>query len=122
MENNLQDIFIPYEESLELKELGFNEKCLAFHWQKSISRGLFIGVPNEKYDIIINSPTWEQSFKFFREKYNLRTAIIPFWISNTYMVIIEGKMIFENEPNQFNFYEEAREECLKKIIKIVKDK
>lgn len=30
--NNINDLFVPYAESLEIKALGFNEPCLAVHY------------------------------------------------------------------------------------------
>lgn len=47
--------FIPYQQALELKELGFNEKCAAHY--------------------CVQAPTYGQAFRFFRDKYNLRYSI-----------------------------------------------
>ncbi len=60
--------------------------------------------------------------RWFREKYKLRSTIIPYWIGDTYMTVIEGKMIGEIKPKQYKTYEEAELECLKKLIEIVKNR
>lgn len=69
--------FIPYELALELKELGFNEKCAAhflgedeieLKWE--MHRNLSINTTN-----LIQAPTFSQAFRFFREKYNFTYSI-----------------------------------------------
>ena len=71
--------FLPYQESKDLKELGFNEKCAAHYlgekdedlelkWE--IYRNMSINMTN-----LIQAPTYRQAFKFFREKYNLKYSI-----------------------------------------------
>jgi hypothetical protein len=71
--------FLPYQESLELKELGFKEKCAAHYideydselelkWR--IYRNLSFNTNN-----CVQAPLYQQAFKFFREKYNFRFSI-----------------------------------------------
>ncbi len=60
--------------------------------------------------------------RWFREKYKLRSTIIPYWIGDTYMTVIEGKMIGDIKPKQYKTYEEAELACLKKLIEIVKNR
>ena len=69
--------FIPYEQALELKELGFNEKCAAHYLDEDdlelkweIYRNLSIDTNS-----CLQAPTYRQVFRFFREKYNLRYSI-----------------------------------------------
>ena len=69
--------FIPYKESEELKELGFNEKCAAHYLDEDdlehkweIYRNLSIDTNK-----CIQAPTYRQAFRFFREKYNFRYSI-----------------------------------------------
>ena len=69
--------FIPYKESEELKELGFNEKCAAHYLDEDdlehkweIYRNLSIDTNK-----CIQAPTYRQAFRFFRDKYNLRYSI-----------------------------------------------
>ena len=69
--------FIPYKESEELKELGFNEKCAAHYLDEDdlehkweIYRNLSIDTNK-----CIQAPTYRQAFRFFRDKYNFRYSI-----------------------------------------------
>jgi hypothetical protein len=86
--------FVPYQESLELKELGFDEPCLG-HYQdnveafthKQIKGKLNLGFmgqcKSEPYDwnnapkwgtksqIFYSAPTYSQAFRWFRKKYRL---------------------------------------------------
>jgi hypothetical protein len=92
--------FIPYEQALALKELGFDEPCFGA-W---VNNELFI-TENEKpkiQSLSINqctAPLYQQAFRFLREKYGL-----------------------EGDYSMLNTYEEAELECLKKLIEIVKNK
>jgi hypothetical protein len=69
--------FLPYQESLELKELGFNEKCAAHYLDEDdlelkwkIYRNLSI---NMTY--LVQAPLYQQAFRWFREKYDFRYSI-----------------------------------------------
>jgi hypothetical protein len=70
--------FIPYELALELKELGFDEPCFAVYENK---KWFLVEVKNEmsyesclKLDVF-PAPTFSQSFRWFREKYDLHVQI-----------------------------------------------
>ncbi len=60
--------FIPYEQSLELKELGFDEPCLdgyGIHgdlWMKRLSK-------QSEVDGTCLAPLYQQAFRWFREKH-----------------------------------------------------
>lgn len=121
--------FIPYEQAIALKELGFDEPCFGYYDSKStltISTNKTVAkdwVWIDNSIVLIDmtlAPTFSQAFRWFREKYKLRSTIIPYWIGDTYMTIIEGKMIDEIEPKQFQTYEEAELACLVELIEITK--
>jgi hypothetical protein len=118
--------FIPYEQALALKELGFDEEQY-LGWYESFYSS---GTPHlqtewlEEYldfDILVPAPLYQQTFRWFRQKYGLIG-----WV--------EGKKVFkyciENPiPNdgQINFSpfktnEEAELACIKKLIEIIKSK
>jgi hypothetical protein len=107
--------FIPYQEALELKQLGFDEPC--FGWFAS-DRTLVKEV-TEKTDFTL-APTYSQAFRWFREKndlfgqVNIRTYFI-YDISND-----DSKMV-KKYDKLLTTYEEAELECLKQLIKIVKE-
>jgi hypothetical protein len=75
--------FIPYEQALELKELGFNELCSAFY-QKDLGSiyqhyaGFDIrndDVYYNNYKLECTAALYQQAFRWFREKYNFRYSI-----------------------------------------------
>jgi hypothetical protein len=120
--------FTLHPEALELKELGFDEPC--FGWYDA-ERPMDIN-----YDRTNNScgwlnglhcaaPTYSQAFRFFREKHNISHSIEKDWVTDGVLLgyeytIEEADGITVSKT--FNTYEDAELECLKKIIKIVKNK
>ena len=120
--------FVPYEQALELKELGFKEECsanfldvddLELKWK--IYRNLSINTNN-----CLQAPLYQQAFKFFREKYGLYHSIgldnsLENDINCDYQIINHSQSISELETN-FKTYEEAELECFKKLIEIAKNK
>lgn len=126
--------FIPYEQALALKELGFDEECLAVYRGGSLygsgtsvnryyESGHWQLEKNSNYngDNWIAAPTFSQAFRWFREKYNLHSYIIDSksykWYFNIDDMTIDDVV---SEVLYFKTYEEAELECLKKIIEIVK--
>ena len=125
--------FIPYEQALELKELGFDEKCFgAMDMYSNIDYG------SEMYDWIKNGetvqstwaalPLYQQAFRWFREKYNITSEIsisanhrndAKKWMHSVTNLEV---MLYTNSDTAFETYEEAELACLKKLIEIVKNK
>ena len=109
--------FVPYQEALELKQLGFDEPC--FGWFAS-DRTLVKEV-TEKTDFTL-APTYSQAFRWFREKHNINTVIswrddlLNYDISLTEM----KKHGYFYYKDNFTTYEEAELECLKKLIELIK--
>ena len=124
--------FIPYEQALELKELGFDEPCVAFYEEsKRLSIGfnwLNGGGKNSNLQEC-TAPLYQQAFRWFRENYELDSEIymnheygVKFY---TYLVLKLEKSIVSHKSGyavKQNTYEEAELECLKKLIEIVKNK
>jgi hypothetical protein len=138
--------FTPYEQSLDLKELGFDEPCLACVGENNeviIRVGDYRSFSNKKpedsierdfYNNIIkdfnsyvndtaSAPTFSQAFRWFREKYNLYACIerVEYIDSNEkgFQWYIFDKC--SNVGEKLMSYEEAELECLKKLIEIVKE-
>lgn len=112
--------FIPYEEALALKELGFDRNCFA--WYNSERSALSIG---ESWRSGLNSiitPTYSQAFRWFREKYNLSSQVESYYLKEWfYFFKIEGTNRNYAGNDGYNFYEEAELACLRKLIEIVKN-
>ena len=127
--------FVPYEQALALKELGFDEYCLGLysyasrntidmqhviHTCKASSKLIWMRVP---------TPTFSQAFRWFREKYNEHTILIPYCdssgkvLSYRFEIVVQDYNLddFESECKDYT-YEEAELECLKKLIEIIKEK
>ena len=128
--------FIPYEQALALKELGFDEPCFGYYLDEKLnifhSTSVNDRINSKTIEIfrsdVITSPIFSQAFRWFREKYGLITY--NYYGNNEYFYWIiskDEKIFFNNEDEEGNAiayksYEEAELECLKKLIEIVKEK
>lgn len=70
METDINKEFIPYEQALALKELGFDEPCFA-SYSPFKPYDLAYGYGYYTYGNCIAAPTYSQTFRWFREKYGL---------------------------------------------------
>jgi hypothetical protein len=119
--------FVPYEESLALKELGFDEPCFG----RFNPDGDLVVAHTEKY-VIINgvnrkefftlAPTFRQAFRWFREKYELLGT--PLYFTNGFYCFTINDMQNTEKSNrlftEFDTYPDAELACLIKLIEIVK--
>ena len=143
--------FCTYEQALALKELGFDEPCLAFYDGKNAESFYFNNIrdasgdyiPFQKHDRLkwFGAPTFSQAFRWFREKYNLHAEITwspsyeyepGQWSDAIYEITIvnvsytkeweaESPDMQRANGRQLS-YEEAENACLDKLIEIVKNK
>jgi len=94
-----QTEFIPYEQALELKELGYDIPSISSEhghvWEREI--------------------LYQQAFRWFREKYNLYHFIEP--DGCIFNAVCQHTLV-----RVCRTYEEAELACLKKLIEIVKNK
>jgi hypothetical protein len=125
--------FIPYEQALALKELGFDEPCFGFRKEDGTFE-FFATVDRDNTNSVFyyypTAPLYQQAFRWFREKYDL-TWEHQFDDSNISLYVgeitypdnnLDFFKIIEVEYNGYNkAYEEAELECLKKLIEIVKE-
>jgi hypothetical protein len=115
--------FIPYEQALALKELGFDEPCIKYYWTDGMFTKTYESPFNHnKRDNLISAPLYQQAFRWFREKHNIDSYHIEptnNMFSNFYGVLGLRTATFNGG---FKTYEEAELACLKKLIEIVKQK
>jgi hypothetical protein len=147
MTNNKQQTavdFVPYEIALELKQLGFDEPCIAHYtvvpedninWftisEQAVTDNSSIFGSSKNYNTkwfetegTISAPTYSQAFRWFREKYKLKCCIIPLVCEQGYSDLYESRIHQEKHSisriGNYKIYEEAELACLKKLIEIVK--
>jgi len=115
--------FTLHEQALELRELGFDEPCFGSYIDGKLTTLLDSVLWGDvKGDV--PAPTYSQAFRWFREKYDLNTHISIEWSltePKQYFYIIDTEDGVE-ESKDFNTYEEAELECLKKLIQTIKNK
>jgi hypothetical protein len=133
--------FVDYKIALELKELGFDEPCLACYIDEEDKDILsFSFDSNDCYQEIgdnelkrntqfknsITAPTYSAAFRWFREKYNAVCEIIRKEDGNHSefigWVFINNRKIDVVSYWDSKTYEEAELACLVKLIQIVKEK
>ncbi len=124
--------FIPYEQALKLKELGFDEECLGYYnIDPSLKHVPFNPMPPFEHEWCLPAPLYQQAFRWFRENYNLFCEInIDKTMEPKFAYTImeyESAQFFEgfNEDilSEYLYYkhEEAELACINKLIEIVKD-
>ena len=126
--------FVPYNEALKLKELGFNEPCYDNYNIYGKLWGLRLN-KQVKIKGACLAPTFSQAFRFFREKYQWQASIEAtkdqhshelgynyfIWNSETGL---EYHTMPKNCPSgdwEFEKYEDAELACLMKLIEITKN-
>ena len=138
--------FIPYEQALEMKQLGFDEPCFAaqFAYENKLDNHITFcptsnadGYKNSDGEHVkmfledeyyISRPSFSQSFRWFREKYKSHSRVdiqdVELdWYSFEILEVRDGD--YNNDLHtdmNFKSHEEAELECLKKLIEIVKNK
>ena len=120
----LEKEFIPYQEALALKELGFDEPCFGWFTFGHLRKGTIVENKHVQGEGELLAPTYSQAFRWFREKHNLHVNktgnnfYTSFNIVEPDMVVLSFKRYTDTE----NHYEEAELECLNKLIELVKNK
>jgi hypothetical protein len=117
--------FINYEQAIELRDLGFDEECLAFYDYyppKPITLEIYCHC--DRCDNSgLSTPTFSHAFKFFRDKYDLYYTIEG---SKKYgfafFIYCENDDKDELKSKEYSTYEEAEQGCLIKLIEITKEK
>jgi len=125
--------FVPYQQAVALKQLGFDEPCFAAYEDK---KWQLVEVKNSiSYELCLKTdtfpvPTFSQAFRFFREKYDLHSEILLDQTTQPkYCFEIHKYEDFGNyeeirigEWFLYRTYEEAELACLVGLIEIIKDK
>jgi hypothetical protein len=134
----MNNLFVPYEQSLHLKELGFNQECFGYYTLAEVRdyKNNGLDIRNEivlntlngyrKYDdeSQTSAPLYQQAFRWLREKYGIYPILDSSkgfeyvkWIYN--VCSVKGGF---NVGTSHGTYEETELACLKKLIEMVKGK
>lgn len=118
--------FIPYNEALALKELGFDDICfgvyVSFYESTKPDLSLFWNEKYNDFDIVVNAPTYSQAFRWFRDNYKLFHHIFS-KNDQTFVSCIRWYIngMQKDTPYESSIgYEEAELACLRKLIEITK--
>jgi len=135
----MENEFIPYEQVLALKELGFDEPCFGY-WNIDpyLPKPTFNLLKPFEHEWCLPAPLYQQAFRWFREKYNSHHSITRLpqgaldadnknnKVLKKYAWFISKDDLNPTIPNdgsgKCDTYEEAELECLKKLIEIIKTK
>jgi|688.fasta_scaffold133582_3 hypothetical protein len=130
----LEKDFVPYEPSLALRELGFDEPCFGYYEPNKvfnyINWEIFKDFPylakNSEWQDLCGAPTYSQAFRWFRDKYKIHSVInltiIGTWYFELYDLNDKRNAEIKTNQNEFKTPEEAELACLIKLIEIVKEK
>ena len=118
--------FIPYEQNLEIRNLGFDEPCIGFY---NIDLDV-IPIDSEPYTTKSKDGAilYQQAFRWFREKYDLHVSFGRLYDTaktKKYIIIKQDEISSYEEVDYdggYTTYQQAELACLKKLIEIVKNK
>lgn len=125
--SNIENLFVPYNEALELKQLGFDECCFGYYdnpdnpvW-RTLSPTYYANKEN-----VYLAPTYQQAFNFFRITYGLGSSITSSMrndIQVNYFTVheLKNRLMKSNFFNykispMYNTYEKSELACLKFLI------
>jgi hypothetical protein len=117
MEKEFEKEFITYELALRMKALDYDEPCMASR-DMGNNHGL------------IQVPTWQSAFRWFREKYSTHVEIheTTDWEEDneSWSFVIFKYRLGDNDGMisstiDYDTYEDAELDCLKKLIEIVEN-
>jgi hypothetical protein len=123
--------FIPYEQALALKGLGFDEPCFGYY----NGQGNYIGEEGKMnsncnklgmHGTYCTAPLYQQAFRWFREKYDLEGVIQQAedfkWYKWKISQYIEDGKKYVADWYEYKTYEEAELACLEVLIELTKNK
>ena len=131
----MENEFVSYEQAVALKELGFDEECLAYFKNKELYQEAGVCYVNSEdfIDILVwdevlpskycTAPLKQQVFRWCRENYNIYGEV--FVNDNGTFFHIISRLVPQgrvSSPVQglFTTYEEAENACIDKLIELVK--
>lgn len=143
--------FVPYNLSLKLSKLGFNEQCIGIYTkynpmdktelypvtQNFFKGPLFMSQINSNYPLeFTTAPLWQQAFDWLREEHNLiwRYDVQKYMGSNRivcYYGLVDDEYLTEGEDDNikgqsnlicYDTHYEVQLACLEKMISLLETK
>lgn len=113
----MENQFVPYELAVKLRELGYDELCLAEYYGGGVSM-LPSGDPLRNSEIKIpwfaTAPLWQQAFDWFRKEINFESAILSNNYGYYFIIVLSDRKTLKSVS--ISKYEDCREACLRKLI------
>ena len=130
----MEKYFANYEQSLALKELGFDMPCFRYVY---IDNDKQINEVKPRFSdnfnsskLIVSIPLKQQVFRWFREEHHMFSHIMTYEGNEiprfkgefAYFAEIDFLIASEEIEKPFKTYEEAESACIDRLIEIVKNK
>jgi hypothetical protein len=122
--------FVTYEQSLALKELGFDEPCLAGY---DLNKSMYVShvtIEDSQYysSFELKSPLNSQVFRWFRDIWFLDSEIyLQEELGHKFyhyliLQLVRGNIEWKSKNTiKFKTYEDAENACIDKLIELVKE-
>ncbi|TXG81378.1 MAG: hypothetical protein E6R13_06305 [Spirochaetes bacterium] len=129
----MKEQFLEYEDALALRELGFDEPCLAvFNEEENLyichsdsfelEDSFYSQQAIEEIGYRCLAPLYQQSFQFFRKQYNIHSTITSISQESWQWHITKpGESLGKMYQEDFYTYDEAQKACIKQLIKLAKN-
>jgi hypothetical protein len=128
----MKNEFIPYEEALAMKELGFDEElCFGFYSLHEDNKAVGGNYPCDGTN---NAPLYQQAFRWFREKHGLDGHVRRgtktmhehlkkngFTVADYEWVVMKTDGTSTHTRGMENTHTEGEQTCLKRLIEMVKE-
>jgi hypothetical protein len=119
----MKNEFIPYEQALALKKLGFDESCLGYYdieglkvsydrYLNSENKNSLFPHPSITNNPKISAPLYQQAFRWFREECGLRYFIE--YDNGHYNAVVQSSLVYHCDT-----HEEAELACLNRLIILI---
>ena len=125
----MKNEFVPYDVALAMKELEFDEPCVAVYYgdydERDFENGIALEYRESQYYAQkgwskgLLAPLYQQAFRWFREEYDMAHEITYAGAKGRYNAFTDDWVYDSNGELKKFSYEEAELACLRKLIEIV---
>jgi len=123
MNTEIQNQFFPYEISKKLKELGFNESCLAKYTKGELFWHPISGstIENSFLSRSVAAPLWQQCLDYLRTEKGIYIYINPFneVLNHRKAILFKWAILNHSVAKEFSTFEVAREQSILKALELI---